>query len=141
MFGARVDFSSELDDLPPYLLDKDGRSVTPIISPAPPKQARATAPTEGEDQQDSPRPPPIVQKLGRGRPPKDGVSKAERDLRAPLQSLEQHQRIVGPTMDRMGCVLANKQRRKGFLDDEDFEDEVSGSDYDDGMKFERINRG
>ena len=116
MFDARVDFSSEPGELPPYLLDKDGRSVTPVISPAPPKQARATATAEGENQQHSPPPPPTVQKLGRGRPPKDGVSKAERDLRAPLQSLEQHQRIVGPTMDRMGCVLANEQRRKGFLD-------------------------
>lgn len=39
-------------------------------------------------------------------------------------------------MDRMGCVLANDERRRGFLDDEDFEDEVYGSDYDDGMNFD-----
>ena len=77
-------------------------------------------------------PPPalVVQRLGRGRPPKDGISKAERDLGAPLKKLEEHQRAVGPSMDRMGCVLATEERRAGFLDDEDFEDEVYGSEHD-----------
>lgn len=29
-------------------------------------------------------------------------------------------------------MLADERRRQGFLDDEDFEDEVYGSDYDPG---------
>lgn len=139
MYDSRTDPYSPADgSLPAYLLDKDGRAVTPIISPPPPKQPKAAA-TGQTDAEMPVLPSPGVQKLGRGRPPKDGVakaSKAERDLGAPLKELEQHQRIVGPTMDRMGCVLANDERRKGFLDDEDFEDEVYGSDYDDGMKFD-----
>lgn len=134
MYDLCIDFSSEPGELPAYLLDKDGRSVTPLISPASPKSKSVASAAAGGDVESTP-PPPVVQRLGRGRPPKDGVSKAERDMGAPLKQLEEHVRLVGPTMDRMGCVLANEQRRKGFLDDEDFEDEVSGSDYDDGMKF------
>ena len=66
-----------------------------------------------------------------GRPPKDpaGFSKAERDLGAPLRKLEEHKRAVGAVMGRMGCVLADEGRREGFLDGEDFEDEVFGSEY------------
>lgn len=44
----------------------------------------------------------------------------DEDLRA-LQAKQQH---VGVTMGRLGCVLANDARRKGFLDDEAFEDIV-----------------
>lgn len=52
-----------------------------------------------------------------------------REIDAPLKKLEEQKRIIGFTMDRMGCVLADEGRRRGFLDDEDFEDEVSGSEY------------
>lgn len=44
----------------------------------------------------------------------------------------EHKRLVGATMERTGCVLASEDRREGFLDDEDFEDEVYGSEHDPG---------
>ncbi len=45
-------------------------------------------------------------------------------IEAPLKRLEEHKRIIGPLMDRMGCVLVDDERRAAFLDDEDFEDEI-----------------
>lgn len=68
-----------------------------------------------------------------GRPPKDGIPKSERDALkdSKLDELEQHKKAVGAVLDRTGCVLASEERRKGFLDDEDFEDEVYGSEHDD----------
>ena len=79
-------------------------------------------------------PQPAVRKPGR--PPKHGgVAKAtstsggvEKDPE--LSKLAQHQRLVGPLMDKMGCVLASEERRTTFLDDEDFEDEGWGSEHD-----------
>lgn len=97
------------------------------VKPIPPQ------PT-AEEATDSP-PQPAVRKPGR--PPKHGgVAKApvsaqagiERDPE--LSKLAQHQRLVGPLMDRMGCILASEERRTTFLDDEDFEDEGWGSAHD-----------
>jgi len=39
-------------------------------------------------------------------------------------------------MDRMGCILASAERRAVFLDDEDFEDEVYGSEFDDDNRVD-----
>ena len=126
-----LDLTRSGSEAPSYLSDSHGRSVTPIITPAPTKSISTTTATQGtagEDVRSSPPPPaPVMPRLGPGRPPKDGISKAERDITAPLKKLEEHQKAVGPTMDRMGCILANEQRRAGFLDDEDFEDEVYDS--------------
>lgn len=41
-----------------------------------------------------------------------------------LAKLESFKRIVGPTFGPEGAKLANEKRRRGFLDDEDFEDIV-----------------
>lgn len=53
-------------------------------------------------------------------------------LDAELKKLQHHQTIVGPTMGKMGCVLVDEGRRRTFLDDEDFEDKVQGSEHEDG---------
>ena len=132
-----LDFSAESITPPAYLLDSDGRSVTPVITPAASRVKATTAKSEQDDAGDtahesSPAPPTPAPKLGPGRPPKDGISKAKAGTAAPLRELEQHLKIVGPTMDRMGCVLATDGRRRGFVDDEDFEDEVEGSEHDPG---------
>ena len=85
-------------------------------------------------------PPSAVPQVKRlGRPPKDSTDTAERDEKEPagqLRKLEAHLRTVGPTMDRMGCVLASEERRKTFLDGEDFEDVVDGSEFDDDEREE-----
>ena len=115
---------------PPYLSDSHGRSVTPIIQPAQPANTTSsTAPP-------NPQATPVVKRVGR--PPKDGVAKAaagqastyQKD--AELKKLEEHLMVVGPTMERMGCVLASEERRGTFLDDEDFEDVGWGSEHDPG---------
>ena len=98
-----------------------------------PVKAAITQPSV-EEATDSP-PQPAVRKPGR--PPKHGgVPKTatstsggvEKDPE--LSKLAQHQRLVGPLMDKMGCVLASEERRTTFLDDEDFEDEGLGSEHD-----------
>ena len=98
----------------PYLSDAYGRVITPVISPPPPQQST-------NDMSHVPRV---------GRPPKDGVTKAERDVAHELKSLEEHKRAVGAVMDRTGCVLASEGRRGTFLDGEDFEDVGFGGELD-----------
>ncbi|KAK5118225.1 hypothetical protein LTR85_008205 [Meristemomyces frigidus] len=97
-----------------YLSDAQGRSVTPIIVPNFNGPAGATSQVV----------PSAVRRPGR--PPKDGahLTKDERKAAAELEQLEAHKRAIGPTMDKTGVRMANKKRRFGFLDDEDFEDEV-----------------
>lgn len=82
---------------PAYLNDSYGRSITPII----------------EDGQ-----PPLEP------PTQTRITKAEREAAAELEKLEDCKGIVGPTMDRQGCILASKERRETFLSEEDFEDVV-----------------
>lgn len=111
------------------------------IRPLPAQQLQPSQPIdEAAETISSPPQQPLVKP--RGRPRKDGAppgtvptaTKAEgkdgieRDPE--LRNLAQHQRLVGPLMERMGCVLASDERRTTFLDDEDFEDEVWGSDHD-----------
>ncbi len=120
------------DSTPSYLSDSRGRSVTPVISPPMPK---ATLPTDPAAEVTEMPTQPTVRKPGR--PPKNGGA-AKIALSAPggiendpeLSQLANHQRTVGPLMDRMGCVLASEERRQTFLDDEDFEDEGWGSEHD-----------
>lgn len=52
------------------------------------------------------------------------LTKDEKKAAAELEELEQQKAIIGPSMDRTGVRMANNKRRKGFLDDEDFEDEI-----------------
>ena len=104
--------------------------MTPIISPPSLSAQLATSGPTTQDSTDVPAPKIL------GRPPKNGVSRApqpqqmQRDTE--LKKLEDHLKIVGPTMEKMGCVLASEERRRTFLDDEDFEDEVWGSEHDPG---------
>jgi hypothetical protein len=123
------------DSTPSYLSDSRGRSVTPVISPLMPKATLPTnTATEATDTAEM-LTQPLVRKPGR--PPKLGGA-AKPASSAPggiendpeLSKLGEHQRIVGPLMERMGCVLANEERRMTFLDDEDFEDEGWGSEHD-----------
>lgn len=97
-------------ELPSYLADSRGRLVTPIILPPSPPTA-TERPTNLQT---------ILSQRGRTQSAFD----------AELRELEDDQRIVGPTLGRMGCVFANEARREGFLDDEDFEDEVVGGEHD-----------
>ncbi|KAK3721391.1 hypothetical protein LTR37_003267 [Vermiconidia calcicola] len=137
---------SDSETTPVYLNDAYGRNVTPIISPAPPpapqpQPSSTPAPTSQQPTLQPSQPttqpsqPPISTPLvrGRGRPPKDGIPQAVRDVTAAaaggasdaeLKKLEEQKRAVGPTMGRMGCVLVDDGRREGFLDDEEFEDTV-----------------
>lgn len=117
---------------PSYLSDSRGRSVTPVISPSMPK---ANLPTNSSNDaaempaQPLPRKPGRPPKLGGPAKPAAGAQGGiEND--PDLSKLAEHQRIVGPLMERMGCVLANEERRATFLDDEDFEDEGWGSEHD-----------
>lgn len=56
------------------------------------------------------------------------MSRDERDAEEELKKLEDRQRAVGIVMGRTGSRLANEKRRAGFLDDEDYEDEISEED-------------
>lgn len=47
-----------------------------------------------------------------------------------LQQLEEKKRVVGPGLDRAGCILATAERRKGFYDDEDFDDVIEPDEVD-----------
>ena len=97
-----------------YLSDAQGRSVTPIITPRVPTEATSQVM------------PNVVR--GPGRPKKDGLSGDERDAAGELQKLEDQMRSTGPSMVRTGSRLANKKRRLGFLDDEDFEGHIESDD-------------
>ncbi|CAD0109603.1 unnamed protein product [Aureobasidium uvarum] len=37
-----------------------------------------------------------------------------------LQQFEEKKRIVGPALTKAGCILWTEERRRNFLDDEDF---------------------
>jgi len=124
--------------LPFYLKDAYGRAVTPVISPPTP----AASTTEDTQQQDPAQQLATETKPGQDPPPmnttqdEDSKTKPARPtaavvLDAELKKLEHHLKIVGPTMGKMGCVLVDEGRRRTFLDDEDFEGEVAGSEHED----------
>ncbi|KAI6893587.1 hypothetical protein KC334_g12687 [Hortaea werneckii] len=94
-----------------YLSDAQGRSVTPVITP------------NSERHQPSASATPAALRRP-GEPSQQPLTKDERKAAAELEELEQQKAAVGPSMDRTGVRMANSKRRKGFLDDEDFEDEV-----------------
>ncbi|KAK4544946.1 hypothetical protein LTR36_003851 [Oleoguttula mirabilis] len=97
-----------------YLSDAQGRSVTPIIVPNFDGLAGATSQVL----------PSALRRPGRPEKEVAHMTKDERKAAADLEKLEAHKRAVGPSMDKTGVRMANKKRRLGFLDDEDFEDEV-----------------
>ena len=59
---------------------------------------------------------------GRGRPAKHDVEQGARDVQNRL--VAQKKRIGGPGMDRGGATLANEKRRRGFMENEDVEEEL-----------------
>lgn len=85
--------------------------MTPVITPNSERRQASTSAT-----------PAALRRPGE--PSQQPLTKDERKAAAELEELEQQKAAVGPSMDRTGVRMANSKRRKGFLDDEDFEDEV-----------------
>ncbi|KAF2216965.1 hypothetical protein CERZMDRAFT_119694 [Cercospora zeae-maydis SCOH1-5] len=144
--GPRGGSVSEIrNDRSAYLSDASGRSVTPIIlTPQELAQQRAEAKAEAAaedkgDIQSSPSMAPTKLKRKPGRPAKSqgpfaiqstSLDRAERDAAAELMKLEEQKRREGVTMGLEGSRLVNEKRRRGFLDDEDFEDIIEDSEPD-----------
>lgn len=103
--------------------EKQQRS--PAEDPAEPASASAFQPVLTSDVPARPR---------IGRPPKNpqhvGMSKEEVEAKEELKKLENQKRAEGVSMGQEGCRLVNEKRRRGFLDDEDFEDLVYDSEPD-----------
>lgn len=59
---------------------------------------------------------------GRGRPPNNDVEQEARDVQKRL--VARKKRVGGPGMDRGGATLANEKRRRGFIENEDVEEEL-----------------
>lgn len=122
-----VPFSDQYTDSEAYLSDHYGRSVTPVIVPDAEQHRAATvgAPV-GASAGDSSGP---AEQRGPGKPPTH-MSKDERLAAAELKKLEDQKRYEGPSMGLEGSRLVNEKRRRGFLDDEDFEDIVEDEEPD-----------
>lgn len=52
------------------------------------------------------------------------MSKVQKKAAAELNELEDHKKRVGVVMEKTGSRFVTDKRRRGFLDDEDFEDEI-----------------
>lgn len=85
-----------------YLSDAFGREVTPLIVPRPEPDKRESPETKEQ--------------------------KEQRQAAAELKKLTDQRRREGLTMGREGSQLVTDKRRRGFLDDEDFEDVIYDSD-------------
>ena len=99
-----------------YLSDRQGRSVTPIIMPF--SELRTT-----QGNTETNKLTLLTSDLER-----DQLSKEEREAAAELKKLEDQKRHQGITMGQEGSKLANAKRRRGFLDDEDFEDVIDADE-------------
>lgn len=88
--------------------------VTPIISMAPPKEGSA----EWKIRQAREA---AAQRLS------NLVDNRLNDEKL-LQQMEEKKRIVGPALTKAGSRLASEERRRNFLDDEDFFEVVDESD-------------
>lgn len=133
------------DDSAAYLSDASGRSVTPIIltpQELAKQKADATAGGADDDMDDVVRTvmtavAPAALKRGAERRltsrealglQSTGLDKNEREAAAELKKLKDQKRHEGVTMGLEGSRLANAKRRRGFLDDEDFEDFIEDSE-------------
>lgn len=111
-----------LDDSAAYLSDASGRSVTPIIlTPQELAQQQADSTAGGGPER------LLMSQEGLGLQ-YTGLDKNEREAAAELKKLEDQKRHEGVTMGLEGSRLANAKRRRGFLDDEDFEDVIEDSE-------------
>lgn len=128
-----------------YLSDASGRSVTPLIlTPQELAQQKAEAEVGGgaEDEvmedvraSTSMAPPKLKRKPGRPSKIQEAfglqtmsLDKNEREAATELKKLEDQKRREGVTMGLEGSRLVNAKRRRGFLDDEDFEDVIEDSE-------------
>lgn len=133
------------DDSAAYLSDASGRSVTPIIltpQELAKQKADATAGGADDDMDDVVRTvmtavAPAALKRGAERRltsrealglQSTGLDKNEREAAAELKKLKDQKRHEGVTMGLEGSRLVNAKRRRGFLDDEDFEDFIEDSE-------------
>ncbi|KAK0901551.1 hypothetical protein LTS16_020247 [Friedmanniomyces endolithicus] len=107
--GGTSDYNNT--DSEAYLSDAQGRSVTPrILAPGDLGHIH-------EAVEFSRVLPPA---LRRGH-----MTMGERKAAGELEDLEKHMKAVGVVMEGTGARFAGRKRRLGFLDDEEFEDEVS----------------
>ncbi|SMR58270.1 unnamed protein product [Zymoseptoria tritici ST99CH_1E4] len=106
-----------------YLSDATGRSVTPLIVPASDKPNNSSQPPSQTHQRRGPFSLPPSE-------PGPGVvyTKDEKDAIAELRKLEALKKKEGGFLGKQGGRLVNEKRRRGFLDDEDFEEVVLESD-------------
>ncbi|KAF2162715.1 hypothetical protein M409DRAFT_68986 [Zasmidium cellare ATCC 36951] len=112
--GPRGGSVSELpSDSEAWLSDANGRSVTPLIVPMSERQT--------EEPQSKVKKFPGFSSDG-------PMTKEQREAAAELQKLRDQKLREGVIMGREGSRLANDKRRRGFLDDEDFEDVIYDSD-------------
>ncbi|KAK4574566.1 hypothetical protein LTR86_001407 [Recurvomyces mirabilis] len=113
--GGTSDYNAADSDA--YLSDAQGRSVTPIIRPF---EEMSTVPEAGSRAVPAP--------LNRAGP---SLSRDDKKAKAELDGLVRHKRVVGVVLEKGGSTFANAKRRAGFLDDEDFEDEVESEGVQD----------
>jgi len=97
------DYSEKSDA---YLSDSYGRLVTPIISMEPLKPGTS----EWKEQQ-------AAEAAARRLSNLTGSRLNDEKL---LQQMEEKKRIVGPALTKAGSILFTEERRRNFLDDEDF---------------------
>ncbi|KAK4494836.1 hypothetical protein PRZ48_014192 [Zasmidium cellare] len=115
--GPRGGSVSELQsDSEAWLSDSKGRSVTPLIVPRSERQA--------DDSQPDPTPKNKLYFLQGPGP----FTKEQREAAAELQKLRDKKEREGWIMGQEGSRLVTDKRRRGFLDDEDFEDVIYDSD-------------
>ena len=105
-----------------YLSDAQGRSVTPIIRPFEANPTTTNNTTAGAAGEATSRVLPFG--LSRKPPAPVYATAEERKAAAEIEKLERRKREVGVLMEKGGATWANAKRRRGFLDDEEFEDEV-----------------
>jgi hypothetical protein len=60
--------------------------------------------------------------------PVTNETREERQAAAELKKLEEQKRLEGPSMGLEGSRLVTEKRRRGFLDDEDFEDVIDDTE-------------
>lgn len=115
MDGTKVRIDAH--DSEAYLSDAQGRRVTPRVT-ADPSHIPGSSSTVREQSSNSKSSPA---QRGRGRPPKASQEQIARETQDRL--VAQKKRVGGPGIDRGGATLVNEKRRKGFLDDDQTEEE------------------
>jgi hypothetical protein len=99
------------------LSDAHGRRVTPKLTPRPEYLENSRVNTL-----DRISAPDSSAARGRGRPPKPDIEQEARDIQRRMMG--QRKRIGGPGMDRGGATLVNKKRRRGFIENDDVDEEL-----------------